>query len=336
MGSPKKDYIENFGKVPMSPWMSGEQAHHTSAVIQGASKITEIEKPTGDTWDEPDVKLPTRSMNTVVFQAKNGGNSVVINDEGTDGDGYMLITHNSGTVVQIDENGTVLIKSFGDFYNTSEGLIHQRSAGDTNLNVGDDYNIMVEGGSNNVYVKGDVNVECENYNITARGKAMINAGEGIFLKGARISGEAHTDDIDLTARNVKITSAQTTSLNSLLGTYISTVGGSTHIYSSVNTNMTSVVNTTINATGNFTAFGGATASVHSTGAAFLDGTLVNLGMGNNGQASNSLNIGIPGSIATPKQLSDPPGRTMSVDGKNGISTVTRTPDNASGRQIDGE
>lgn len=336
MGSPKKDYIENFGKVPTSPWMSGEQANHTSAVIQGASKKTDIEKPTGDSWDEPDVKLPTRSMNTVVFQAKNGGNSVVINDEGTDGDGYMLITHNSGTVVQIDENGTVLIKSFGDFYNTSEGIIHQRSAGDTNLNVGDDYNIMVEGGSNNVYVKGDVNLECENYNITARGRAMINAGEGIFLKGARISGEAHTDDIDFTGRNVKVSAAQTASLNSLLGTYISTVTGSTHIYSSMNTNMTSLLNTTINATGNFTAFGATTASMHSTGVTFVDGSLVNLGMGNNVQSAIPTNIGIPGSIATPKKLSDPPGRTMSVDGKKGVSTVSRTPDNASGRQIDGE
>lgn len=198
------DYVENFGKVPTSPWMSGEQAERTSAPISGAGNNTEIKLPNDQTYDEPSIVAPTRSMNTIVFSSKSGGNSIVVNDEGEGGEGYMLITHRSGSVVQIDADGTVLIKSFGDTHNSTEGLHYQRSEGDTNMSVGGEWNVMVEGGSGNVFVQGDLNVEAENINWTARGKFTVNAGEAIEMRGAKFSLEAHTDNLDLLAKNIKI------------------------------------------------------------------------------------------------------------------------------------
>ena len=209
-----KDHVENFGKVPISPWMSGEQPEDTPATLQSAAASTEIKGPNDKTWAEPSIAAPKRSMNTTVLQSKRGGNSVVVNDEGADSKGAIIIVHRSGSVIQINEDGTVLIKSFGDTHNNTQGLHYQSSKGDTNLNVGGEWNVMIEGGSNNVYVKGDMNIECENYNVTARGKMSFNAAEGIEMQGAKFSMYAHTDNIDIVAKNIKMASAEAISLTS--------------------------------------------------------------------------------------------------------------------------
>lgn len=209
-----KDHVENYGKVPMSPYITGEQPEDTPAAIQSAAADNEVKGPNDMSWAEPSIVAPTRSMNTTVLQAKRGGNSVVINDEGGDGKGTMLIVHRSGSVIQINEDGTVLIKSFGDTHNNTEGLHYQRSKGDTNVNVGGEWNVMVEGGSNNVYVKGDINIECENYNVTARGKMTFNSAEAIEMQAAKFSLNAHTDNIDIAAKNIKMATAEALSITS--------------------------------------------------------------------------------------------------------------------------
>lgn len=207
-----KDHVENFGKVPLSPYMSGEQPEETPAAIQSAAAEVEIKGPNEKTWAEPSIVAPKRSMNTTVLQSKRGGNSVVVNDEGADSKGAVVIVHRSGSVIQINEDGTVLIKSFGDTHNNTQGLHYQYSKGDNNLNVGGEWNVMIEGGSNNVYVKGDMNIECENYNLTARGKMSFNAAEGIEMQGAKFSLYAHTDNIDIVSKNLKIATSEAISM----------------------------------------------------------------------------------------------------------------------------
>lgn len=221
-GRISKDYINNFGKPALSPYMSGENTTDTAAVAQSASNAANrrITGPNDETWAEPNTITPTRSMNTVVFQSKNGGNSIVVNDEGEGDGGYMLITHNSGSVVQINANGTVLIKSFGDTHNNTEGIHYMHSKGDTKMNVGGSWDVRVDRGAHNVFVNGDVNVECENYSLTARGKIVMNAGESIEMKGSRYSMEAHTDNLDLIAKNIKIGTTESLTILSRQDIYL--------------------------------------------------------------------------------------------------------------------
>lgn len=207
-----KDHVENFGKVAISPYMCGEQPDETPAAVQSAAASTTIKGPNDTSWAEPSIVAPKRSMNTTVIQSKRGGNSIVINDEGADSKGAVVVVHRSGSVIQINEDGTVLIKSFGDTHNNTQGLHYQQSSGDTNMNVGGEWNVMIEGGSNNVYVRGDMNIECENYNLTARGKVAINAAEGIEMQGAKFSMYAHTDNIDMVGKNIKMASSEAISL----------------------------------------------------------------------------------------------------------------------------
>lgn len=203
---PSREAINNFGNLAIPPYMSGEQGELTPAAVQLATQNQGVETADGSKWNEPNVYAPHGGAeNTTVFQGKYAGNSIVVNDNGDGSTGYVLITHNSGTAVQIDEDGSVLIKTIGDRYDVSEGLTYNKSKGDTNTNIGGSYNLKVEAGSNNIWISGDMNIECNDFNVTTRGKMRFNAAQGIEVKGAKISMESHTDNIDIvSARKLKI------------------------------------------------------------------------------------------------------------------------------------
>lgn len=213
-------YIKNYGNTYLSPWLTGEQMNRTATALHRTFAREGIETParyddgTPVTWNEPPVMSPGRSVNTTYIGNRGSASGIVINDDNSSG--TILITHSTGTVIQLDSQGTVLIKSTGDTYNHSEGTQFQMSTGDTNLNVGQNYNIMIEGGSNKIWIAGDMEVECENYLVTARGKMTFNSAEGIELKGATISMEAHTDNIDIySANKIKVGAEGTLSVHSI-------------------------------------------------------------------------------------------------------------------------
>lgn len=337
-----KDYVENFGVVPTSPWISGEQSHRTSAVLSQASSKTSIPGPQNTTYSEPSIMSPSRSMNTVVFHAKNGGNSVVVNDEGGDSPGYMLITHNSGSVVQIDSDGTVLIKSTGDTHNNTDGLHYQRSEGDSNLSVGGEWNVVVEGGSGTVYIQGDLNIECENFNVTARGKSTINAGEAVEIKGARISAEAHSDNVDLVGKNVKVASSEKTSilsnqslhltsqqainLNSLSdiildGNSIDGRSATNVAFSALDGNIEHSASEQIVVGSNGELkMSGSTVKIYG-GTTYID-DIVRMAEGGASETNpTQAKQGEQGILPSPSQLPDPPPRRPSLDTRNRVSTV---------------
>lgn len=315
-----KDHVENYGRPPLSPYMVGEQAESTAAVVQGAGQATDIPLPnTETTWTEPSVHIPTRSMNTVVFQSKRGGNSIVINDEGSDGAGYMLITHNSGSVVQIGADGTVLIKSFGDTYNTSEGYQYQRSAGDTNLNVGGEWNVMVEGGSGNVYINGDLNIECENFNLKARGKTTLSSGEGIEMKGAKFSMEAHSDNLDLIAKNIKLGASETFSVVAKGNLSLGTEG---------NLNLKGLSEIRVDATGELKLAGSDTKVYGAT--VYIDDVVR---MAEGGAGDTGVEDPITPSVV---EVEEPPARRPATNTQRGIITVQPSGGDISGRELDDE
>ena len=349
-----KDYIDNFAKPPLSPWMSGEQAEITSAAIQQASGKDDVEGPGEHTWNEPVIQAPERSLNTVVFQSKNGGNTIVINDEGSDGQGFMLITHNSGSVVQIDSNGTVLIKSFGDTYNVTEGLQYQKSEGDTNVSVGGEWNIIVAGGAKNVFVSGDVNIECENYNVTARGRVRFNAGEAIELKGAKFSMEGHTDNMDLVVKNLKINASETISLVAGTDMYFSAKNNvhlrseeGTFVQAGTNINMTSAENTIMKSASTqvksddirLTSSGDVgvkgSGSIHLSGSRVNADDLVYLGAGqaSPAEAEDAAEADV-GATASTASMPDPPDRRPSTNTDKGITKVKPTNPSISSSSVD--
>jgi len=197
--------IHKYGKPPLHRAMGGEDAEIGQATLQQAAKKNDIESATGETWSEPPIITPEKNLDNRIYTSKNDNNFVVLSDS-EDGDGtYILVSHSSGSVIQIDGQGTVFIKSFGDTYNSSEGFTMNSTENDHVTNVGGDYLLKVERGSGKIWINGDLDIECENFNVTARGTANINAAVSTNISGGKVGIFGTSDDVNLAAQaNIKM------------------------------------------------------------------------------------------------------------------------------------
>ena len=197
---------DKLGVPPLHRHLGGEDAQVGQGPLQAAAVKSGIESAIeGEAWSEPPIITPEKNLDNTIFTSKNDNNYVVLSDS-REGDGtYILISHASGSAVQIDSHGTILVKSFGDTYNSSEGYTMNSTELDSHTNVGGDWALRVERGSGKVWINGDLDIECENFNVTARGSANINAAAGTNISGGKIGLFATSDDINLAANaNIKM------------------------------------------------------------------------------------------------------------------------------------
>ena len=198
--------IQNYGKPPLHRHLGGEDAEIGQGPLQAAAVKGGIKSAIeGEDWNEPPIISPEKNLDNTVYTSKNDNNYVVLSDS-REGDGtYILISHASGSAIQIDSHGTILVKSFGDTYNSSEGFTMNRTEMDYQTNVGGDWALRVERGSGKVWINGDLDIECENFNVTARGTANINAAAGTNISGGKVGLFATSDDVNIAANaNVKM------------------------------------------------------------------------------------------------------------------------------------
>lgn len=231
------DIVNNLGQPPVHPAISGEAILDgmpgivsalagMSARVPMRRPVTESAPPIENEEDqpfysEPNIITPERSVNTIALRSKRRGSAIVMNDEPLEENGYIQIVHNSGTVIQIDQSGTVFISSQGAIAQATNSSSMERINEDKNVSVGRNWNVTINGGDGNMSIQGDFNIECENFNVMSRAKTIINSAEGIEMRGAKISMEAHIDNIDMAAKNIKMGSSETISLSSVESTYIS-------------------------------------------------------------------------------------------------------------------
>ena len=198
--------LPKYGKPPLHRHLGGEDAQLGQGPLQAAAVKNGIESAIeGEDWSEPPIISPEKNLDNTIYTSKNDNNFVVLSDS-REGDGtYILISHASGSAIQIDSQGTILVKSFGDTYNSSEGYTLNRTELDSHTNVGNDWSVKVERGSGKIWINGDLDIECENFNVTARGTANINAAAGTNISGGKVGLFATSDDINLAANaNIKM------------------------------------------------------------------------------------------------------------------------------------
>ena len=116
--------IHNFGAPPLHRYNTGEEMTIGQTLTQRTLQESGITQALSEeTFDEPSIYMPENNLINRVITSKNGDNFIVIGDaedgENTD---YILMSHSSGSVFQIDANGTIFVKSFGDQYNTTDGV----------------------------------------------------------------------------------------------------------------------------------------------------------------------------------------------------------------------
>ena len=239
--------LPKYGKPPLHRHLGGEDAQVGQGPIQAAAVKNGIESAIdGESWSEPPIISPEKNLDNTIYTSKNDNNYVVLSDS-REGDGtYILISHASGSAVQIDSHGTILVKSFGDTYNSSEGFTMNRTELDSHTNIGGDWAVRVERGSGKIWINGDLDIECENFNVTARGSANINAAAGTNISGGKVGLFATSDDVNIAA-NANIKMKAGTALN-FGGIYGQALFGDVHL-DSYKMNLYSSAYTKIHSTG---------------------------------------------------------------------------------------
>ena len=240
--------IKNYGKPELHRYVGGEDLDKGQTLLQRASQESFIQQALSDeTFDEPPIAMPETNYNNRVFASKNGDNFIVMGDGAeSESSDYILMSHSSGSVFQIDPNGTIFIKSFGDQYNTTDGVLSTYVTGSSHHNVQEDWSLKVETGSGKVFINGDLDIECENFNVTARSNMNLNAGVKTNMSAGGISLAATADDINMGAKgNMKFATGDDDTKG---GFYVQALKGDFHV-DTYKTNMFSETYTKISCKG---------------------------------------------------------------------------------------
>lgn len=304
------DYIRNLG-IGLSPVITGEGVHHAfkGLVAAAASQVREIESVKGETFEEASVIVPGRSVDNIALQSKRNGAAIVLGDGDNGETGFVQIVHNSGTIIQIDDAGTVLISSRGNTSTSTDGASLERVAGDKNMTVGRNWNVKVSGADGNIEVQGDLNIECENFNVTARGKASINAAEGMEMKGSRMSMESGVDNLDIIAKNVKIGAVESLSILSGKTTYIG-AEGQLNLFAKRETFLSSELDLHIASNGTIFATASTDAKI-SAGTVYID-DIVRMAEGGATGSGNIAKPASPGIKPVTNAQKEPPQRRPKI------------------------
>jgi len=270
----------------------------------------------GITWEEKSIHAPERAINNRVIQSKFGEHFMVLSSaENSKSDGYILLTHSSGSAVQMDEHGSILIKSQGDKQNVTEGWEYNYIGSTQHNFIKDDWTLRVDSGSGKIFINGDLDIECENFNLTSRGKMVLNAGDGIDVIGARVGIASRADNVDIVAyKKLKTLSGDITTMKSIMDFYIESV---------TTTNLLSALSTTIESGDEINILSTNDTKIKSSQKLHMIGK-TNIYADSEGTIrfaeglSESAAAVIPTlEVAAAKKLSDPPGRRLFSGYKTG-------------------
>ena len=242
--------VNEFGKPDLHRYQGGEGASQGQTLAQRVFANTEIPQADGETFDEPPIMMPQNNYNNRVIKSSDGDNFIVLGS-GKDGSGsdYFLISHSSGSVFQIDPNGTIFVKAFGDKYNSTQGVESTYVRGSSHNSIDEDYTLKV-GKQGKVTVNGRLDIECTDFNVRASRNINLNAGVKVNVSGGGIGLFATADDINMVANtNLKaLTTLGGMYFKCLMPGNIAGDGGDFHV-DSYKTNLYSISYTKIHSTG---------------------------------------------------------------------------------------
>ena len=196
--------VNAFGKPDLHRYQGGEGASQGQTLAQRVFANTDVPQADGGTFSEPPIMMPQNNFNNRVIKGADGDNFIVLGS-GKDGSGsdYFLISHSSGSVFQIDPNGTIFVKAYGDKYNTTQGVESTYVRGSSHSTIDEDYTLKV-GKKGKISINGRLDIECTDFNVRAARNINLDAGIKVNVSGGGVGLFATADDINMVANaNVK-------------------------------------------------------------------------------------------------------------------------------------
>jgi muramidase (phage lysozyme) len=174
----------------------GEYVQETVVLQQEMGRAVDVKiGGTEDSWDEPAPAYGTEYPHNRVISTKN--HSIELDD--TPGAERIMITHNSGSYIQIDNRGTTTTKSVSDKYDVMDRKQHVVVGGMSTVTIlGNSY----------VYVKGNKVEEIEgdlqtlvhgNHMLSVGGQSTINASDQAQIRGADVKIQANVGTMSVKA-----------------------------------------------------------------------------------------------------------------------------------------
>lgn len=216
--APSKEGFDNYGQPAMPKPQGGEDLETTQIALQNASllELPPASDATGVTEGrpirEPEVPFATQPHKNAVWKSRNSDSFVQVMESG--GNENIVISHNSGSHIQIDSAGNVKLKSFGDMYMLSEGHTYEGGRGAKTLTVEGPYNLLCKNAT--IEIQGDMKQTVGgDYTLNVGGKFSISTGQSLDLAAQRISMESVSEHFNIkSAQKIRVASGDSTTISS--------------------------------------------------------------------------------------------------------------------------
>jgi hypothetical protein len=203
----------------------GENTEQTSVAVKNITATTGIESADGTYWSQPTSPYNASYPNNWVHETKAGH---VFEIDDTPGAERINLYHTSGSFIEIDANGTTVIKSGGDMFTIIESDGRIAIYGDYDITAGGKIKLHAE---NDMTIKVGGNLKTTvhgNYELNVAGYMNTNVGEAIRTRGLSMALESQ-NNFDIFSGVEMHLGGQIISAKSSGELYLNSVGGDVHV-----------------------------------------------------------------------------------------------------------
>ncbi len=223
--------VNSFGQFPLHPALGGEGIDFMNGIVNASVESrwgdNEMVDAFGRKHKEELAEVPERNLDNRVLSSVDNEQYMLMTDEGC-----LQIVHHTGSIIQFNDDGDILIKTFGKQGKQEMigGGVVEDVIGDVNTMVGQDYTLKVDM-NGKMHFGGDLDIECENFTLTSRGETTINSGAKMILNTHADMQQQSSGDFNIVSESkLKMQSIDLTTLESSNnGIYLYATGGNNNI-----------------------------------------------------------------------------------------------------------
>jgi hypothetical protein len=270
--------VFDLNQPDISRLARGENIEQTSVAYKNITAICGVPSADGTSWSQPNSPYNASYPHNFVHETKAGH---VFELDDTPGAERINLYHTAGSYVEMDSNGTTVIKSGGNMYMVIEA--------DGRISITGDYSVTATG-SINLLAKNDMNIQVDgnlktnvhgNYELNVAGYMNTNVGEAIRTRGLKVALESQ-DDFDIFSGTEFHLGAPIISAKSSGDIFLNSVSGNLELKAGVNANIYGVGDANIRSASNVN-LQSATINVNASGTVYID-NLVDMANGAAGPA----------------------------------------------------